>query len=149
VQRRVGDGSPRVQVQCDYCGRALSNSLKLDQHPRWQTYPKWDDQLAIDWQAEWAEHREADREARHEAWMELKPERTAEYAEFLRTPEWKQLRVRVLERSPWCEACLLCEAVEVHHVSYRSGWLPPAWELRSVCQKCHDRLHAGEDEWNP
>ena len=61
---------------------------------------------------------------------------------LLGSPEWADLRQRVLERANYlCEACLLNGTDDVHHLTYDLGLLPPAWELRAVCRECHERLH--------
>ena len=76
-------------------------------------------------------------------------QRRADYREWCRTSqEWDHIKSRVLWRSAGvCEACLDNDADTVHHLTYDHGKIPPAWELKAVCQTCHVRLHDGDDEW--
>lgn len=67
------------------------------------------------------------------------------YAQLLRDPRWKQLRVRILERDGYtCQNCNNTEEVlHVHHRFYAKGCLP--WEyqpgaLTTLCATCHDRM---------
>jgi 5-methylcytosine-specific restriction endonuclease McrA len=67
--------------------------------------------------------------------------------DFLYTPEWRVMRLRVLKRAQnLCESCLEAAATEVHHVTYENGLMPPAWLLRAVCTLCHDRLHKPDED---
>jgi hypothetical protein len=76
-------------------------------------------------------------------------QRRADYREWcLSSPDWAAIRDRVLWRSRgFCEACLVEKAVTAHHITYEFGKLPPAWCLKAVCAKCHERLHTEQDEW--
>jgi len=135
-----------VHIQCGNCGKSRSGALKRADFPYWQDFTPWSDELA-------ERHREKikvdhadsratfdqDRETR--AAEELR--RRADYSRWLLTsPDWQTLRDRVLRRAIFiCEACLAARANDVHHVTYELGRLPPAWELRAVCRRCHERLH--------
>ena len=67
---------------------------------------------------------------------------------FLRSPEWRELRSRVLKRAAFvCEACLIQHATDVHHLRYGLNCLPPAWDLRAVCRGCHEALHGAVAAW--
>ena len=63
------------------------------------------------------------------------------YYEYLKTPEWKAIRTKVLEKLP---NCLLCgiTASQVHHTNYTWETLLGT-DLRSLaplCQKCHEQI---------
>lgn len=141
LTRRRVHASVSVHLQCLGCGKSLGGALPRAEFFFYQDYPEWDEQLR------WAYQRE--RDARQ---GELAPEHAAASAErreryhdwLERSPEWATLRARVMTRADrTCEACLAAPASHVHHISYTEGLLPPAWWLRAVCAKCHDRLHSG------
>lgn len=65
-----------------------------------------------------------------------------EYDEYLQSDEWAELRDRVLERDDWlCQGCLVNEATQVHHLTYKNVFEEFAWELKSICEDCHRRVH--------
>jgi len=140
TRRRIGS-AVTVHLQCLGCGRSMGGGLPRAEHFFFQDYPEWDQALRDRYVAGEDERYAALADERDEAWRE---QRDA-YADWLEaSPEWRSIRARVLRRSGGlCEACLDAPAVQVHHQTYAKGWVPPAWELRAVCQSCHRRLHAG------
>ncbi len=144
-------------MQCDSCGCALgSGAFPRAEHPNWESYPWWRTELKEEYdaarQAYWTnlkEQRLAEADKKLEDFWRQHAKRRADYAEWLQTsPEWKEIRELVMWRSRQrCEACLSATATVVHHLTYEFGRLPPAWQLKAVCDACHDRLHNGEDEW--
>ena len=158
TRRKVGI-SVVVHLQCEVCGRGVGSAQPRQEHWHWQSYPEFD---AGRYEAWSADHRrritteiEVGREERQQARRQEWIERSRRYGEWLRTsPEWRDLSVKVLRRcNGTCEACLSDRAVQVHHLTYDLGKLPPAWLLFAVCLRCHERLHADihgkEDEWCP
>jgi hypothetical protein len=140
MTKRMIAGAVTIHLQCQTCGSSLLGSLKRAEHYFYQDYPKWEDGLRDRY---WAAQRGEANEyivGRNAAFQD----RQTEYREeFLRSPEWREMRQRVLNRAGnRCEACLTAPARDVHHVSYRHGKLPPAWELRAICRECHEQLHA-------
>lgn len=81
--------------------------------------------------------------------------RKRQYADFLRSPEWRAAAARVRERfNNLCVVCRCSENLEVNHSSYyypnRSeapvtlprGWLPVADAgLVLMCSDCHRAFH--------
>jgi hypothetical protein len=110
----------------------LSGALPRQEHYFFQTYAEWDDTLWEKWRATRADEVE-----------KIITARTAEYRDdFLRSPEWAEMRAKVMRRAAWvCESCLVSRASDVHHINYLHGRMPPAWHLRAVCRPCHDHLH--------
>ena len=65
-----------------------------------------------------------------------------DYSEYLRSPEWKAKRARVLQRAAGqCEGCLSAKATQVHHLSYIHIYDEFLWELVAICDDCHRRAH--------
>lgn len=156
LTRRIISAAVQIHLQCDGCGRSLVGALSRKDHYEWQSYREWDADLVARRDAEYEAKsrqnlaayyagREKEQADRQEAWRA----RVAEYDYWCRTsPDWKYATDRVLWRSRGiCEACLTNRASVVHHLTYQSGKLPPAWYLRAVCHSCHQRLHDADDEW--
>lgn len=156
LTRRIVNAAVQVHLQCDTCGRSLGGAFARKDHFEWQSYREWDAGLIERWNAKREERYRAHTDAFMRTRTELDASRQAEwlarvteYREWCRTsPDWKYATDRVLWRSRGiCEACLTNRASVVHHLTYQSGKLPPAWYLRAVCHSCHQRLHDGDDEW--
>ena len=65
------------------------------------------------------------------------------YADYLHSPEWRELRLYVLERDGWaCRLCGSTRRLEVHH-----RWYPEPmrrdgpWNCTTLCRRCHRRYH--------
>lgn len=70
-----------------------------------------------------------------------------EYAELLKRPEWKAVRLRILERDNYtCQKCgKKRKYLQVHHLRYpKSGipWESPDEDLVTLCMFCHEMEHA-------
>lgn len=69
----------------------------------------------------------------------------AQYQRYLRSPEWRDKRERVLRRDGYqCQSCLGVPATQIHHLpgSYKYGRYCPLFLLVSVCDHCHDEISA-------
>lgn len=81
--------------------------------------------------------------ARRAAFDTTRSERKAWYDDYLRGPDWRSLRAKVIQRSRGrCEGCLTDEATEVHHLTYEHVGHELAFELVALCRDCHERAHA-------
>lgn len=68
------------------------------------------------------------------------------YQRYLQSVEWKAKRELVIKRCGGvCEGCGLQPVTEVHHSTYRHFGDEFLFELRGLCQGCHDRLHNEDD----
>lgn len=64
------------------------------------------------------------------------------YVEYLKSPQWQDIRQRVFERCCGiCEGCEKNMATEVHHLTYDNVGNELLFELVGVCKSCHDRIH--------
>jgi len=63
----------------------------------------------------------------------------AEYRRYLRSPQWKALRARVIERDKYCRVCGSHGALQVHHVYYPADfWADDCILDKTVlCGSCH------------
>jgi 5-methylcytosine-specific restriction enzyme A len=154
TKRKQSNGVFVVALQCDNCGSAKSNGLKKAHFPGFDSFPLFDEERQKTCYQLWSARREEEfakeREIKQREWED-------EYRIFLKSPEWDALRKQVLERDGFC--CQACGQIktqyylQVHHLTYRLGFQPPLWLLKTVCLECHDRLHADKhsfaDPWCP
>jgi hypothetical protein len=64
------------------------------------------------------------------------------YDEYLQTPYWRELRLKVLNRDGHC--CRLCRStdqLEVHHNTYERRGMEELDDLVTLCKKCHQNFH--------
>ncbi|WP_124558728.1 HNH endonuclease [Pedobacter sp. KBW01] len=72
----------------------------------------------------------------------LLEEYNSKYNEYLKTPEWKVKRDKVLKRDNYiCQGCLENKATQVHHITYQNIYNEPLFDLVSVCDACHHNIH--------
>jgi hypothetical protein len=151
LKRRIIGGNVTVSLQCDACGRALGSAMSRKAHFNFQDYPPWDAALHeaySELQRAYYENIRKQRESQFPTFPDY-AERSAEYAEWCRTsPEWAETVKKIAWRSRGhCEACLSAPSEVVHHLTYEFGKLPPAWHLKAVCRRCHERMHSADDDW--
>lgn len=135
------DSSQRFIRQCPYCWsthgtQIAKNSLTLDEM---SAAPR-----GVDSQERWRAievMKSTMLDAiRSEAGRRMKDE----YAGYLLTGPWREKRRLALERDNYvCQGCLLATATTVHHLTYTHVQAEFLFELVSVCDECHRRLHPG------
>jgi hypothetical protein len=93
------------------------------------------------------EYWEAQQRQREEQRRQEREAFFTKYNAYLRTSAWRSLRHRVLQRARGiCEACLIRRATQVHHTTYEHVFAEFAFELVAICDACHSRLHAQEED---
>ena len=69
----------------------------------------------------------------------------SEYAQQLKSPEWKAKRLEILKRDDYkCTKCGETKKLHVHHLSYTRGcnaWEYPNEQLITLCKGCHSEEH--------
>ena len=66
--------------------------------------------------------------------------RTPEYREYLRSPEWKKKRLRVIRKAHHrCENCGGTYRLEVHHKTYERLGQERMSDLQCLCHDCHKK----------
>ncbi|SRR6266581_3056230 len=64
------------------------------------------------------------------------------YQEYLQTPEWKERRLRILERDNYrCQVCNSSDHLNVHHRDYSRRGDEEDSDLTTLCQGCHQVFH--------
>ncbi len=90
--------------------------------------------------------REAQYEAQHQQWQAERAEKQRQwwawYDAYLRTPAWRaKSRIVIRRANGVCEGCGQRPPTQVHHITYRHVGDEFLFELRAVCDQCHQRLH--------
>lgn len=68
--------------------------------------------------------------------------KTMPYQEYLQTPEWKERRLRILERDSYrCQVCNSPDHLNVHHRDYSRRGDEEDSDLTTLCQGCHQVFH--------
>ena len=143
-----GNGAECVRPICEDCCWVLPGIAKRQLGERVASLPRISHAEAAERRGEasnrqaslWREAHEAKKRREREAFF-------AEYGQYLRSPEWRSLRQRVMRRANGtCEACLIRPATQVHHRSYEHVFNEFAFELVAVCDACHARLHPREED---
>lgn len=72
------------------------------------------------------------------------------YQDYLRSPEWKKLRKKTIERvktetgnpEALCEICDSSEKLQVHHLEYPEDWNDDHQDFHVLlCEECHKNVH--------
>ncbi|UAB78651.1 HNH endonuclease [Erythrobacter sp. SCSIO 43205] len=138
------NGQPNYRLQCTKCGFhegawiAKTKIRDLDSVPEGSSnaYDDYYDGRRRAWSVVQSDH-----------FAQQDSQNALEYQEYLNSSEWRDKREKVLKRANGtCEGCLDRAATEVHHITYEHIGEEFLWELRAVCQQCHDRIHQSEEE---
>lgn len=77
-----------------------------------------------------------------EARRRLAALRAMPYAEYLRSPEWRERRQVALEAAGHrCQVCNAPGPLDVHHRTYERLGAEDAGDLFVLCRTCHDLFH--------
>lgn len=75
--------------------------------------------------------------------MASRKELQYQHRQYLKSPEWHDLREQVLERDGW--KCVICEfdgRLDGHHVRYpENPYECPGYFVVALCRECHDEVH--------
>lgn len=140
-RRVVKNGAVAYVRQCVQCGNT-SSAVKAEialAEAGGNAIPDFDASAETQWRDQ--------KSARYrQAADSLSGERSAEYSEYLLSPEWEAKRNLVFKRSrDTCEGCGERPADEVHHLSYAHAGNEFLWELVAICTSCHERVHKDDD----
>ena len=136
--RRIEDGRLAHYRQCTRCGaagRAISKKESKAELGPLTSAPAFDDDLEPQWHAR-----------KHVAYLltykEIEPLLRKEYARYLASPEWQEVRSRIIARANGvCECCDMAPPTEVHHTTYLRLGCELDDDLLAVCSFCHWLIH--------
>lgn len=143
-RRHQSNGVVVYTRQCLRCGAALGNVKKAVVETQLrpseiQAIRDFDQGLLDRWYADRRDYGDRLREKERDEWRRW-------YTQYLRSAHWNEKRLSVLRRAgDLCEGCRQKRPTQVHHLSYEHVGDEFLWELRAVCEDCHDRLHPNND----
>lgn len=127
--------------QCLDCGRAASQQIRREKVAAIWSVREWDEQLEQRGDEEQKQYYERQRIAYLCKSAAERDEWFRQHNEYLRSPQWRNKRDRVLKRdNHTCQACLLRPATQVHHKTYEHWRNEPLFELESICDVCHEAI---------
>ena len=145
VKRKSSNGTLILNKQCLECGMFDSKSYP---HNIIKINEIQEANIHLKEAFEKIKYDEAMKESsrKREEYYKNKNEERQSWLDYVHTPylksnEWKEKRKKVLFRDKFtCQACLINEANEVHHLTYKHYQQEPLFELISMCNKCHINL---------
>lgn len=142
------DSKPTKREYCRNCG-TTSPVIKMDPSNEYLTLPVLDKLVQKDTQS-CRQNRSADffqylKQRREEMLEKRNDEFWSKYTLYLNSDDWKNKRSLVLKRdNNICQACLTNAANQVHHLTYERVFNEPLFDLVSICNTCHDKIHNKE-----
>lgn len=135
----ISNGSFQVKHQCLDCG-AISQSKKQ------QTGDCNLKEVDVNMRAlKWAERSEAYQRELEQLECALKQQMSFEYQEYLHSQEWQEMRQKVFQRdNNICQGCLAQKATRIHHLTYDNVKSELCFQLVSLCESCHAKIHRKE-----
>lgn len=61
--------------------------------------------------------------------------------EYLRSPEWRIRRDKIIARDPVCTLCDANRSTDAHHLTYERIHFELETDLIGVCRDCHNIIH--------
>ena len=138
------NGVTSIRIQCLRCGDKVGDISKRSMIDVVGQLPAWDQTIRDRWckwiSEQWARKHQEEREREKAVFDEW-------YGRYLLTPQWRSKRDQVLVRDKYlCQGCLLRRATQVHHLTYVRVGREMLFDLISVCEFCHDAIHAKDEE---
>lgn len=141
TKKTASNGVLQFRLQCQECGATVQNFKHSDLKDfEKKSAPEYDEGLKRSW---WERKSARLQELQQADWDAEKDARRREYAVFMASARWAQLRKAALIRDNHvCQGCLVRRATQVHHRDYsRFGGGEMLFDLISVCDQCHDAIH--------
>lgn len=130
-------GHESLRDQCTNCGYVFPNQLSRKKYTG--VVNPFDSELYQQYNDHCNEYQKFIQEAN----LILKNRWFDAHDEYLRSVEWRTIRDKVLARDKFlCQSCLENRATQVHHLTYENWKKEHAFELISICETCHTRIHA-------
>ena len=71
------------------------------------------------------------------------------YWDYLQSPHWKKVRVRLLQKESMCRLCREAVANTLHHTRYDHLGCERDDDILLLCSHCHDLIHEELDRLYP
>lgn len=143
----AADGTTRFVQQCVDCGqqsnqiaKAKLTTQEMASAPVVESYETGEARRS----ATWAACQSIRMQMLQEVGTRITEANRREYAEYLQLPHWRKIRAkRMAIANGICEGCGERPATQVHHLTYEHRGNEMLWELRAVCDECHEYLSQG------
>ena len=144
-RRTIAGGRVTFWQQCQICGSFPGNAVSKPADA--DHIPDADTTLRDRYDAQ----REAERHEIKQRHVRIQKRENANwwrrYNQYLDSPAWQARRRAVMARSRGiCEGCGSRPATQVHHLTYANVCNEFLWELKAVCDHCHQRCHPESQE---
>ena len=147
-RRKVKGDAIQYVKQCLTCGNAMPQPIKTETALKINGGNEpflFDEQKQVDWKAQKVNAYKEIRVRYEESKNVAIAEHSEWYRDYLKSPEWKLKRKKVLKRANnICEGCLEQPAIEVHHVSYANIGDELLYQLAALCEDCHRKAHIND-----
>ena len=71
---------------------------------------------------------------------------TIEWGEYIHSVAWEETRQKIFRRDGFrCVCCGESKNLNVHHITYENLGAEKPSDLVTLCQKCHEKVHNGEE----
>ena len=132
------NGTKSYRLQCLSCGQG-SSGLKFELIDQSLEYPLFNDDISsLYWSMEHdlkVKEQNLLRENERQNWL-------LEHNKYLQTDTWNHKRNKRLNFDDYlCQGCFESTATQVHHLSYKNWQDELMFELISVCNECHIKIH--------
>jgi 5-methylcytosine-specific restriction endonuclease McrA len=146
--RREPKNGMVVCNQCVRCGAHCGSIKKREVAGDINALPLWDEKLQQNWYNQYDKRKkeliQQQQQQESEDWF-------ARYTKYLSTPQWADLRRKVLARDKYtCQNCFRLVTVETancHHLTY-AGYNQKgysfAFECVTLCRACHKKVHESD-----
>lgn len=140
----AADGTTRFVRQCILCGQQSNQIAKakltdreMAAAPEVVSFAEVESNRS----ATWAACRSVRMQMLQEVGERIRQANQQEYAQYLLLPHWRNIRAkRMTIANGICEGCGERPATQVHHLTYEHRGHEMLWELRAVCDQCHEYL---------
>ena len=141
-KRIIKGGAVQYVEQCQNCGETTSSPKShTEVFNQFGTYEiaAYDDHLK-------ESYRKSKAEAHQQSKKTEKDQFFSWYSEYLKSPEWRAKRLKVLARAKGiCEGCGEVHATQVHHLTYERVGDELLFDLVAICDECHHKAHKDKD----
>jgi hypothetical protein len=130
-----------IRIQCENCGGCLNMKKPLE-HEKYHKQVKG--KFSLVKHTNWITSKTLENEYIFSISKALKFANTnyAKYLNHLKSPYWKNIRKKALERdNNLCQSCLKTPANEIHHLTYLNLGNEKIEDLISLCSECHKNQH--------
>jgi hypothetical protein len=139
----------QIKMQCLTCGRSVGNafrhsSIAPEVLATMQEFDYEFRDLIEERRAEIFKAKVVSRQVQEQL---SAAERRSKYEAYLRTPEWRQKRAKVIDReNGLCQGCRERRIEEVHHATYANLGNELLFQLIGLCSPCHRVAHPEHTE---